>query len=111
MITVFIKQSALEDIINLKKIYEVRLNKLFFKSIKKNDIVLFKNSQKLTKCKIEEIYTFSNLDKLLKNIDFKYLNSRTKNINENKVLYNSLYSDKNINKYGLIVFKIKIIEN
>ena len=83
MITIFIKQPALEDIINLKKFYEVRINKFFFKNIKKDDIVIFKNSQKLIKCRIEDIYTFNNLDKLFKDIDFEYLNSRTKNINDN----------------------------
>ena len=42
MITIFIKEPALEDIINLKKFYEVRLNKFFFKNIKKMILLYLK---------------------------------------------------------------------
>ena len=106
--TVYLKERPFNDILNNKKTIEGRLNKGIFSEMKINDSIIFINKQKKINVKIVNIRHFESFDEMLTVLPFKNILPSITNFNEGVELYNSLYNENKIKKYGVVSLFIKL---
>lgn len=106
--TVYLKERPFNDILNNKKTIEGRLNKGIFSEMKINDSIIFINKQKKINVKIANIRNFESFEKMLIELPFENILPSINNFKEGVELYNSLYNENKIKKYGVVALLIKL---
>ena len=92
-----------------KKTIEGRLNKGSFKELTKNDIVHWKNDDKIIKTKIISIHRHKDFEKMLKTHRLYNVLPDVKTYKDGVKVYNKFFSPSDVKKYGVLAIKIKII--
>ena len=106
IINLFICETALIQLINCDKQYELRLYRGIFTKMNEGDKIFLCNRLKNIKIlkKIEKIYKFNNIKELLLNLDIKKcLPFHT--INSGVEYFEDLYKNKYVDQYNVIAIK------
>lgn len=106
---IYIRNTAFNNIVNHKKIYELRLKRGIFKNIKIGDIVTICNKElnKMVKKKIEDIIIFSNFENLFLKLGIKECIMDCHNIKDALKHMESIYNIESQKKYKCMAIKFK----
>lgn len=94
------------------KVYEGRLNDEKRQEIDEGDQILFLREPdriKTIKAKVIEKLFFKDFEEMSEKLDKTMLGFENKTREEMVEVYNSIYDRKRIDEYGVVVFKIKLM--
>lgn len=106
IINLFIRETALIQLINCEKQYELRLERGIFTKMNEGDKIFLCNGIKKIKVlkKIDKIYKFNNIKELLLNLGVKKcLPLHT--LNSGIKYFKNLYKNVHIDKYNVVAIK------
>ena len=106
---IYIRKDAFENIINLKKIYELRLNRGIFKNIRVGDTITICNKElnASVKKEIEDIIIFSNFENLFLKLGIKNCLIDCYNMKDALKHMISIYNIELQKKYKCMAIKFK----
>ena len=96
-----------------KKEYEVRLNDEKRQQISVGDRIIFKKEPDLFEgviVTVEQIKRFNSFYKMAETLSLKSLGYPDKNAEQIADMYHKIYSEDDEQKYGVVAFKIKLVE-
>lgn len=96
-----------------KKEYEVRLNDEKRQKVSVGDRIIFKKEPDLFDgviVTVEQVKRFNSFYKMAEMLSLKSLGFPDKNAEEIAEMYHKIYSEEDEKKYGVVVFKIKLVE-
>ncbi len=108
-----LKPEFFELIKSGKKEYEVRLNDEKRQKISVGDRIIFKKEPDLFEgviVTVEEVKRFNSFYKMAEMLSLKSLGFPDKNIDQVVRVYHKIYSKEDEEKYGVVAFKIKLIQ-
>lgn len=106
---IYIRKKAFENIINLKKIYELRLKRGIFKNIKIGETITICNKElsATVKKEIEDIIIFSNFENLFLKLGIRDCLSDCCNMKDALKHMSSIYNIELQKKYKCMAIKFK----
>ena len=93
-----------------KKVFEVRLFREPYPSIKKDDIlILYDEHGNVVRTKVENVFLYNSFEDLFKDISYKQVIPFANSVSEALEEYKKIYGN-NLNKNKVIAFKVKTID-